>query len=53
MLAEAARYDHDPADNPHVREILSTKGDEIIEAARTRGNIPGFDPVAPAAPIAP
>jgi protein tyrosine/serine phosphatase len=53
LLAEAARYDHDPADNPHVRAILSTKGDEIIEAARTRGNIPGFDPVAPAAPIAP
>lgn len=53
LLAEAAKYDHDPKDNPHVREILISQGQQIIDASKTRTNLPGFDPVAPPAPIAP
>lgn len=44
-LAEAARFDHDPADNPHLGDILRTHGQAILDAAASGGQVPGFDPV--------
>lgn len=44
-LREAAKFDHDPADNPHVSAILREHGEAIITAAREGGNVAGFEPV--------
>lgn len=47
LLWDAARYGHDPEDNPHVRTILTTEGERIIDASKNGANLSGFDPVAP------
>lgn len=45
-IREAENFDHDPKDNPHLSAILREHGEALVEAARTGGNIPGFEPVA-------
>ncbi len=53
LIDEARQYDHDPKDNPHVREILEQRGSDIVDAYRKGTMVSGFDAVPPAKPVDP
>ncbi|MBC7773426.1 MAG: tyrosine-protein phosphatase [Pyrinomonadaceae bacterium] len=45
LYDEARSFKHDPRKNPRLKPYLETWSEQIEEAYRTKGAVPGFEPV--------